>query len=86
MQKSRQPQPENVKYGKIYIYCLISVRYNLSLKNNAGIKFLFSTAQPSMKFIIFNLFGAKLNNPFDFKTIFKYEVRFNILNPEWACG
>jgi len=39
-----------------------------------------------MKFIIFNLFGEKFNNPFDFKTIFKYEVKFNILNPEWACG
>jgi hypothetical protein len=55
-------------------------------KKDAGIKPAFSAVEPSMKFIIFNLFGAKLNNPFDFKTIFKYEVRFNILNPEWACG
>jgi len=86
MQKSRQPQPENVKYGKIYIYCLISVRYNLSLKNNAGIKFLFSTAQPSMKFIIFNLFGINFNNLLIFKTFFKYEGKFNILNPGYAVS
>jgi hypothetical protein len=51
----------------------------------AAIKPAFSAVEPSMKFIIFNLFGAKFNNLFVFKAIFKYEVKFNILNPEWAC-
>jgi len=55
-------------------------------QENAATKPAFSAVEPSMKFIIFNLFGEKFNNPFDFKTIFKYEVKFNILNPEWACG
>jgi len=81
MQKSCQYQSENIKYGNICIYLLISVGYNLSLKNNAGIKFLFSTVQPSMKFTIFNLFGINFNNLLIFKTFFKYEGKFNILNP-----
>jgi hypothetical protein len=84
LQKSCQPPPQNKKHGNIYIYCLISVGYNLSLKNNAGIKSVFSTAQPSMKFTIFNLFGTNFDNLFIFKTFFKYEERFNILNPEYT--
>jgi hypothetical protein len=84
LQKSCQPQSENIKYGKIYIYCLISVGYNLSLKNNAGIKSVFSTAQPSMKFTIFNLFEPNFNNLLILKILIKYEGKFNILNPEYA--
>ena len=60
--------------------------YNPSLKNNAGIKFLFSTAQPSMKFTIFNLFGMKFNNLLIYKIFFKYEGKFNILNLEYAVS
>jgi hypothetical protein len=55
-------------------------------RRNTAIKPAFSTVEPSMKFIIFNLFEAKLNNPFIFKTIFKYEARFNILNPGSIFG
>ena len=55
-------------------------------KENAVIKPAFSAFEPAMKFMKFNLFGIKFNKPFVFKTIFKYEVRFNILNPERACG
>jgi hypothetical protein len=72
--------------GSLYYFNKFQIDMVFYLPNNDAIKPAFSAAELSMKFIIFNLFGAKLNNPFDFKTIFKYEVRFNILNPEWACG
>ena len=55
-------------------------------KETTVIKPAFSAFEPVIKFIKFNLFGTKFNNPFVFKTIFKYEVRFNILNPERSCG
>ena len=45
-------------------------------------KTAFSVVEASMKFIIFNHFEGKFNNPFVFKEIFKYGVKFNILNPE----
>jgi hypothetical protein len=45
-------------------------------------KTAFSVVEASMKFIIFNYFEGKFNNPFVFKGIFKYGVKFNILNPE----
>jgi hypothetical protein len=38
------------------------------LPKNDTIKPAFSAAEPSMKFIIFNLFGINFNNPFIFKT------------------
>ena len=53
-------------------------------KNNVDIKSIFNSVQPSMKFTIFNLFRINFNNLFIFKTFFKYEVRFNILNPEYT--
>ena len=62
-------------------YCMVFFK-----KETAVNKPAFSAFEPSMKFMKFNLFGTKFNNPFVFKTIFKYEVRFNILNPERACG
>ena len=55
-------------------------------KMGTAIKPAFSAVKPSMKFIIFNFLGSKFNKPFVFKTIFKYKVMFNILNPEWAYG
>ncbi len=53
-------------------------------KENAVIKPAFSAFEPSMKFMKFDLFVTKFNKPFVFKTIFKYEVRFNILNLEYT--
>ena len=86
MQKSCQFQSENIKYGKIYIFILISVGYNLSLKNDGGIKFLFSTAPPFTMFTIFNLLGINFNNLLIFILFFKYEGKFNILNPGYAVS
>jgi len=55
-------------------------------KKYGAIKPAFSAVEASLKFIIFNYFEGKFNNPFVFKAILKYEGKFNILNPEWACG
>ncbi len=86
MQKSCRSQLENVRYAKIFIDFLISVGYKLSLKNNAGIKSPYSTAQPSMKFTKFNHFEPNFNNLLILKTLFKYERKFNILNPGYAVS
>ena len=51
---------------------------------NAAIKSASSAVEPSKKFTIINLLSIKFYNPSVFKQIFNYEVRFNILNPEWA--